>query len=342
LNRTSLTFVDFVTYREGSYHSSGSYDACYFGATKFYKHNAAYDTQHTTLTCWNSAGHPMRNAAAGCLWSTGQCQLQLHLHRWASAEHSRVINKGIYISQPRSCGTEIYYYRRPDIISWDFDSSTSSARYKGTNTMASQANNIAMSELVPQRNLESQPPYEVHSSVSSVSGISGSTTPAQMEHADAISPAPGPNEKSARTHVNDAVGADDTERLNESITVSDRTPEMIHKQLKKSSMKLVSRFIIDLVLWASFILAVVYTEQLGSLSRMKKHLFNAVGVGLPLMLGLNYNSSFQAMAGIMRWRILASAKFTLKEVCDFSCCCLAQGVFSDQVGVEVATKADDW
>ncbi|CCX29894.1 Similar to hypothetical protein [Tuber melanosporum Mel28]; acc. no. XP_002836511 [Pyronema omphalodes CBS 100304] len=164
--------------------------------------------------------------------------------------------------------------------------------------MASQANNIA-------------------NSISSMSGISGSTTPAQMEHADAISPPPGPNEKSARTHVNNATDTEDTERLNagpvSNDVVSKRTPEMIQKQLKKTSMKLVSRFIIDLVLWASFILAVMYTEQLGSLSRMKKHLFNAVGVGLPLMLGLNYNSSFQAMAGIMRWKILASAKFTLKE-----------------------------
>lgn len=193
--------------------------------------------------------------------------------------------------------------------------------------MASQANNIAKYELVPHQNLESQHPYEVHSSISSMSGISGSTTPAQMEHADAISPPPGPNEKSARTHVNNATDTEDTERLNagpvSNDVVSKRTPEMIQKQLKKTSMKLVSRFIIDLVLWASFILAVMYTEQLGSLSRMKKHLFNAVGVGLPLMLGLNYNSSFQAMAGIMRWKILASAKFTLKEVCDFSYCCLA-------------------
>ncbi|KAI5821300.1 hypothetical protein BZA77DRAFT_299161 [Pyronema omphalodes] len=160
--------------------------------------------------------------------------------------------------------------------------------------MASQANNISISR-----------------SVSSVSEISGSTAPQQI---DINTPQPDQNEKSARTHINNASSGDDTERLNGGTTVSNRTPEMIQKQLKKSTMKLMSRFIIDIVLWTSFILAVVYTEHLGSLSRVKKHLFNAVGVGLPLMLGLNYNSSFQAMAGIMRWRILASAKFTLKEV----------------------------
>jgi hypothetical protein len=75
-----------------------------------------------------------------------------------------------------------------------------------------------------------------------------------------------------------------------------------------------SRLVVDIVLWASFILAVLYTERVGALNRDEKHLFNAVGVGLPLMLGLNYNSSFQAMAGIMRWKVLESSTFTFKEV----------------------------
>ncbi|KAF8541271.1 hypothetical protein BDD12DRAFT_879027 [Trichophaea hybrida] len=77
--------------------------------------------------------------------------------------------------------------------------------------------------------------------------------------------------------------------------------------------RLASRLVIDIVLWASFIMAVLYTEKVGALTRYQKHLFNAVGVGLPLMLGLNYNSSFQAMAGIMRWKVLESSIYTFKE-----------------------------
>lgn len=85
-------------------------------------------------------------------------------------------------------------------------------------------------------------------------------------------------------------------------------------QFWKILARLMARLVIDAALWASFIAAVMYTERVGSLTRSEKHLFNAFGIALPLMLGLNYNSSFQAMAGIMRWKVLSSGQFTFKEV----------------------------
>ncbi|KAA8901950.1 hypothetical protein FN846DRAFT_956202 [Sphaerosporella brunnea] len=76
---------------------------------------------------------------------------------------------------------------------------------------------------------------------------------------------------------------------------------------------LLLRLLIDVALWAVFLLAILYTTKVEFLNKKEKYIFNAVGVGLPLMLGLNYNSSFKGMASIMRWKILASDKFTLRE-----------------------------
>jgi len=96
-----------------------------------------------------------------------------------------------------------------------------------------------------------------------------------------------------------------------------RASKRNHRQrVWKLLVVFMSRFVIDMVLWTSFISAVFYTERLQDLGRSGRYTFNAVNVGLPLMLGLNYNAAFQTMAGIMRWKVLASGRFTFKEVCD--------------------------
>jgi hypothetical protein len=77
---------------------------------------------------------------------------------------------------------------------------------------------------------------------------------------------------------------------------------------------LLARLALEIVLWIAFVGVILYTEEVDFLDKKEKYYFNAVGVGLPLMLGLNYNSSFKGMATVMRWKILASDKFTLKEV----------------------------
>ncbi|KAI5858995.1 hypothetical protein BZA05DRAFT_383027 [Tricharina praecox] len=76
---------------------------------------------------------------------------------------------------------------------------------------------------------------------------------------------------------------------------------------------LMGRLALDAGLWAAFIVAITFTESRRSLDKGEKYLFNAVGVGLPLMLGLNINSSFKGMAAAVRWKILASGPFTLQE-----------------------------
>jgi len=78
---------------------------------------------------------------------------------------------------------------------------------------------------------------------------------------------------------------------------------------------LISRLAVDIGLWVAFIVAIKFTEKVGKLDKGEKYLFNAVGVGLPLMIGLNINSSFKGMATAVRWKILASGPFTLQEVC---------------------------
>ena len=77
---------------------------------------------------------------------------------------------------------------------------------------------------------------------------------------------------------------------------------------------LLCRFAVDVVLWIVFIVIIDLTSDFQGLTREDKHLFNVAAVGMPLMLGLNYNSSFKSMAGVMRWKILASGKYTLREV----------------------------
>lgn len=82
---------------------------------------------------------------------------------------------------------------------------------------------------------------------------------------------------------------------------------------------LMGRLALDAGLWAAFIVAITFTESRRSLDKGEKYLFNAVGVGLPLMLGLNINSSFKGMAAAVRWKILASGPFTLQEVGFYVC-----------------------
>jgi hypothetical protein len=85
-------------------------------------------------------------------------------------------------------------------------------------------------------------------------------------------------------------------------------------RLKNMLWTLMARQAFDLVLWATFVGVILYTETVDFLNKTEKYSFNAISVGLPLMMGLNYNSSFKSMASMMRWRVLASGDFELIEV----------------------------
>jgi hypothetical protein len=86
------------------------------------------------------------------------------------------------------------------------------------------------------------------------------------------------------------------------------------RKLTNMIWTLMARQAIDIVLWATFVAVIQYTTTVDFLNKTEKYYFNAISVGLPLTMGLNYNASFKCMASMMRWKILASDKFELKEV----------------------------
>lgn len=58
-------------------------------------------------------------------------------------------------------------------------------------------------------------------------------------------------------------------------------------------------------------------QEIGVMSTWEKRVFNTINTGLTLLLSLNVVASFKGMAGIFRWRVLASARYgghTAEEV----------------------------
>lgn len=80
--------------------------------------------------------------------------------------------------------------------------------------------------------------------------------------------------------------------------------------------RVLCRLAVELGLWACFIYAVLFTESVGTLNKSEKYMFNAVSLGLPLLLGLNYNSSYKGMAAAVKWKILSlsGVGLSVKEV----------------------------
>ncbi|KAG0641331.1 hypothetical protein HOY80DRAFT_742887 [Tuber brumale] len=78
--------------------------------------------------------------------------------------------------------------------------------------------------------------------------------------------------------------------------------------------KITARFIVSFAACAGLIAAFKVYEDKKVLSRIEKRVFNAIYVGISLMLSINIGSSLKAMASMMRWKILATGKFRLREV----------------------------
>ncbi|CAZ80702.1 unnamed protein product [Tuber melanosporum] len=78
--------------------------------------------------------------------------------------------------------------------------------------------------------------------------------------------------------------------------------------------KVTARFIVSFAACAGLIAAFKVYEDKKVLSRIEKRVFNAIYVGISLILSMNIISSFKAMASVMRWKILAAGTFRLREV----------------------------
>ncbi|CUS12908.1 unnamed protein product [Tuber aestivum] len=78
--------------------------------------------------------------------------------------------------------------------------------------------------------------------------------------------------------------------------------------------QITARLIISLAACAGLIVAFRFYHDKRVLSRTEKRVFNAIYVGLSLILSMNIISSFKAMAGVMRWKILAGGRYRLREV----------------------------
>jgi len=77
--------------------------------------------------------------------------------------------------------------------------------------------------------------------------------------------------------------------------------------------KVILGFIINGVLWGSYASAARYMTTLGPLDKKREYSWNVIGVGLPLLIGLHTSSVFKRMAALMRWRVLASDYFSVRE-----------------------------
>ncbi|PUU80857.1 hypothetical protein B9Z19DRAFT_1169797 [Tuber borchii] len=78
--------------------------------------------------------------------------------------------------------------------------------------------------------------------------------------------------------------------------------------------KFTARFILSFAACAGTIAAFKIYQDLKVLTKIEKRVFNALYVGISLILSMNIISSFKSMASVMRWKILASGEFTLREV----------------------------
>ncbi|KAL6716142.1 hypothetical protein ACLMJK_005708 [Lecanora helva] len=74
-----------------------------------------------------------------------------------------------------------------------------------------------------------------------------------------------------------------------------------------------SRFIFTVILDVLYVVSLKIYQDAGTVRNVTKHQFNAITTGLSLALGLNFLEAFKDMAKILRWRVLASRAFTVRE-----------------------------
>lgn len=86
------------------------------------------------------------------------------------------------------------------------------------------------------------------------------------------------------------------------------------KQFRKLAIPLLIRWVISLLLCGLVIALFVYFVEEKVLSKRKKRIFNGLFMGLSLAIGMNLGNALVTIADIMKWRILASGKWTAREV----------------------------
>ncbi|KAF8536250.1 hypothetical protein BDD12DRAFT_851796 [Trichophaea hybrida] len=81
------------------------------------------------------------------------------------------------------------------------------------------------------------------------------------------------------------------------------------KQFRRLFFQVIKRWITSCVFSGAIIALLKYYVSLGVLDKGQKYMFNALYLGASLLLALNIVASFKGMAGIFRWKVLASVSY---------------------------------
>ncbi|KAF8250315.1 hypothetical protein K440DRAFT_659737 [Wilcoxina mikolae CBS 423.85] len=81
------------------------------------------------------------------------------------------------------------------------------------------------------------------------------------------------------------------------------------KQFRRLFFRVITRWITSCVFSGAIIALLIYYASLGVLDKGQKYMFNALYLGASLLLALNIVASFKGMAGLFRWKVLASVSY---------------------------------
>lgn len=86
------------------------------------------------------------------------------------------------------------------------------------------------------------------------------------------------------------------------------------RQMRKNFLHMIARFAFTTACCAAIVGLFKFYGNSGVLDNDNKHVFNAIYIGISMILSMNLISAFKSLANMIRWRLLAAHEFTLREV----------------------------
>lgn len=86
------------------------------------------------------------------------------------------------------------------------------------------------------------------------------------------------------------------------------------RQMRKNLTHMIARFAFSTACCGGIVGLFKFYSSEGVMDNDNKYIFNAIYIGISMILSMNLISAFKSLANMIRWRLLAAHEFTLREV----------------------------